>query len=298
MSPPKNSEDSEMARVEAGGFPELPESLDRRKRARESERTLPESWRDVVEIHPAADLFPTMSEAELRELGEDIEKNGMRSPIVFLDASDEFPVARLLDGRNRLDAMELVGVKVLGDLKAEFPFQLASGNVSYRIIPSDTDPVGYVISANIWRRHLTGEQKRELIGRLLKAAPQRSNRAIAETAKADDKTVGTIRRDMEATAEIPQLQKTTGKDGRARATQPKRLHVSRQDRRARKQHQIEPLTAGVPSLILEGLRQSLAAFITQADRVLPTLSNEDRTAILDELHALTSRHSAIMTASL
>jgi hypothetical protein len=35
------------------------------------------------------------------------------------------------------------------------------------------------MSANIHRRHLTIEQKRELIGKLLKAQPKQSNRQIA-----------------------------------------------------------------------------------------------------------------------
>ena len=32
------------------------------------------SWRDVLPVHAAADLFPLMSEDELRELGDDIKK--------------------------------------------------------------------------------------------------------------------------------------------------------------------------------------------------------------------------------
>jgi hypothetical protein len=42
----------------------------------------PKTWRDVLPIHPAAELFPLMSEAELRELGEDIQANGLQAPIV------------------------------------------------------------------------------------------------------------------------------------------------------------------------------------------------------------------------
>ena len=61
------------------------------------------NWRDILPVHPAADLFPLMSESELRELGEDIETNGLQSPIIIHDG-------RLLDGRNRLDAMALMGL--------------------------------------------------------------------------------------------------------------------------------------------------------------------------------------------
>jgi hypothetical protein len=62
------------------------------------------SWRDHLKIHPAAELFPLMSEPELRELGEDIKTNGLLSPIAIYDGA-------LVDGRNRLDAIELVGLK-------------------------------------------------------------------------------------------------------------------------------------------------------------------------------------------
>ena len=51
------------------------------------------TWRDHLKVHPAADLFPMMSEDELRELGEDIRANGLLSPIV-IDADDD----TLVDG--------------------------------------------------------------------------------------------------------------------------------------------------------------------------------------------------------
>jgi hypothetical protein len=50
----------------------------------------------------------------------------------------------------------------------------------------------------------------------LKATPEKSNRQIAETAKVDHKTVASVRAEKQATGEIPQLTKTTGKDGKQR----------------------------------------------------------------------------------
>src|SRR5262249_52015986 len=71
------------------------------------------SWRDVLPIHPAADLFPLMAETDpiaLKELADDIQKNGLQVPITIMNyrAGDSGEcLYQLLDGRNRLDAIEL-----------------------------------------------------------------------------------------------------------------------------------------------------------------------------------------------
>jgi hypothetical protein len=38
------------------------------------------TWRDQYKVHPAADVFPMMSDQELAELGEDIGANGLHNP--------------------------------------------------------------------------------------------------------------------------------------------------------------------------------------------------------------------------
>jgi hypothetical protein len=43
----------------------------------------PKPWREVLPIHPAAELFPLMGPEELRELGEDIKKHGLTAPVVL-----------------------------------------------------------------------------------------------------------------------------------------------------------------------------------------------------------------------
>jgi hypothetical protein len=185
------------------------------------------SWRDVLPIHPAADLFPLLGKAELRELADDIKKNGLREPVqTYIDRGTHI----LLDGRNRLDALELNGEIIFDGSNAEnnrWPkgsnrkFFESDASIASAAIRNPSDCLAYVISKNIHRRHLTRDQKRECIAKILKANAEESNRRIAELSKADDKTVAKVRAELEATAEIPQLKKTKGKDGKERPTRKK-----------------------------------------------------------------------------
>jgi ParB-like nuclease domain len=175
-------------------------------------------WRDHIKVHPAADLFPMASDEELKHLADDIRKNGMLNPITVITGDDGEWV--LVDGRNRLAAVEQFSdERVLDDdgnviLNSKY-IEVENLDVSYEGI-TDFDPYGFVISSNLHRRHLTAEQRRELIAKLLKVTPEKSNRQIGEIIKVDHKTVGTVRTKMESTGEIPQLDTTVGKDGKER----------------------------------------------------------------------------------
>jgi hypothetical protein len=69
---------------------------------------------------------------------------------------------------------------------------------------------------------LTGEQKRQLIGQLLKANPEQSDRAVAKLAQVDHKTVGSVRAEAEqVNGEIPHKPERTEASGRkARGRKP------------------------------------------------------------------------------
>ena len=162
-----------------------------------------QGWRSRLKVHPVADMFPLMSTDELRELADDIAKNGLQEKPVFVWRADTGDL--LLDGRNRLDALELLGRKIT--------------KASLRILDptcKSVDPVSYVISRNIRRRHLTSAQKEELIAALLKIDPEKSNREIGRQLHVDHEKVGAVREQKVRTGEIPPVQKTKGKDGKKR----------------------------------------------------------------------------------
>ncbi len=131
------------------------------------------SWRDRLKIHPAANLCPPMSRDELLALGEDIKANGSEPtiPIVLLQPKKGPPL--LLDGRNRLDAMEMVGLPTLtpdGKPVNSKTFEEHDG----------VDPYAYVLTANLHRRHLTGDQRGDLIRKIKVERPDLSTRAVAD----------------------------------------------------------------------------------------------------------------------
>lgn len=116
-------------------------------------------------VHPAADLFPMLADAELRELAEDIAANGLIEPIWTWNDPERGPV--LLDGRNRLAACALAGVQpatraYLGD-----------------------DPVSFVISENVRRRHLSEGQKSGIAYRALPLLEKQAKAKEAERKRRD-----------------------------------------------------------------------------------------------------------------
>src|SRR6516162_6558132 len=71
-----------------------------------SDSPAPKGWRATLPIHPAAELLPLMSPAALKDLAEDIENNGLSEPGAVWRKDSDSPW-QLLDGRNRLDAVEI-----------------------------------------------------------------------------------------------------------------------------------------------------------------------------------------------
>jgi hypothetical protein len=87
------------------------------------------------EVHPVCLLLPDMSEEEFNALKSDIEQHGLQQPILL------HPNGQILDGRHRARACNELGV--------DARFETWSG----------TDPVAFVLSTNLFRRHLTPSQR-------------------------------------------------------------------------------------------------------------------------------------------
>jgi hypothetical protein len=120
-------------------------------------------WRDKYKVHPAADVFPMMSDDELAKLGEDIKANGLLEPVTFSyppsGATLVEAIGELLDGRNRLEAMERAGIEI----------HLCGMSTT---LAREVDPVAFIIGKNIHRRHLSKQQQADLIVAAHKASRQ------------------------------------------------------------------------------------------------------------------------------
>jgi ParB-like chromosome segregation protein Spo0J len=72
------------------------------------------SWRDHWRVHPACECFPIMPPRELHTLADDIGKHGLKVPIQTRNVAGE-DQPYLIDDRNRLDAMELLGWRIIDE---------------------------------------------------------------------------------------------------------------------------------------------------------------------------------------
>ncbi len=82
------------------------------------------------EPHPLCAIFKLMPQPALEELADDIKANGQKLPIILYEH-------KILDGRNRDIACKMVGVK--------------PNYADYR----GSDPLAFVTTANMHRRHMT-----------------------------------------------------------------------------------------------------------------------------------------------
>lgn len=90
-----------------------------------------------MKSHPFANILPELDGEGLKNLAENIKNEGLKEEIVMLDG-------QILDGRNRFAACKLA--------KVEPRFRDFSAK-------KDGDPLRFVMSLNLHRRHLTDDQR-------------------------------------------------------------------------------------------------------------------------------------------
>ena len=95
-----------------------------------------------LEFHEYANFFPMMADSEYSGLLQDIQENGLLEPIVIYNE-------KILDGRNRYRACMELGI--------------AS---RFEYLDEKTDPLQYVLSKNLHRRHLNESQCSMIAARL------------------------------------------------------------------------------------------------------------------------------------
>lgn len=176
----------------------------------------PPTWRDHIEVHPAAEQFPLLVGDELQALVADVRANGLREKIT-LHAD-----GRLLDGRNRLTALQLAGFDVLGSLD-----EYAKPE---RFVGDDEAAAAEVVSLNIRRRHLRRTQRLQLLEKLIRANPEKSDRQHAKAAGVSHPTAGKVRAKVEANGDVASAatrQDTKGRRQPARKAAP--VKVTKRD---------------------------------------------------------------------
>jgi ParB-like chromosome segregation protein Spo0J len=232
---------------------------------------------EVLGFHPLADMFPLMAGEEFDALVADIKKHGLLEKIVQHENM-------ILDGRNRYRACEAAAV-----LQRLVPFE---GN----------DPAAFVIGKNIHRRHLSAEQKAEMLAKLVAAQPEKSDRQLAKETGVSHPTIAKARRKAEATGKTLPVKKRVGADGRARkqpATKAKAAPVKRPPNKAPRRTTLEP-DAGAPSQCDEQVRnEGLAEKLRLAELKIAGLESEvgDLKAERDQLRARVAELENVLATS-
>jgi N6-adenosine-specific RNA methylase IME4 len=108
----------------------------------------------LLPFHPLADVFPLIEGDEFEALVADIAAHGQRQKIVMLDG-------KILDGRNRYRACLAAKVKPR--------FEPYAGS----------DPVGFVVSCNLRRRHLDSSQRAIAAAKLATLVRGRRGKGVA-----------------------------------------------------------------------------------------------------------------------
>jgi hypothetical protein len=121
-----------------------------------------------MDFHPLSNIFPLIEGGAFDALVADIADHGIRDPLIVYEDM-------ILDGRNRWRAAQRANVTVTAKLVRQFNPE------------KDGDPLAWVISKNLQRRHLD-ESQRSMVGARIANLPKgvRSDSSIELSAVTQD----------------------------------------------------------------------------------------------------------------
>jgi len=154
----------------------------------------------ALQQHPLSAAFPAMPDADIESLADDIRKHGLREPGVLFED-------KVLDGWHRYVACERAGVKFRStELNGE-------------------DPVSFVLSHNLHRRHLTASQRAAAIVAATNWRPhgdQKSRSAIVA-----DRTTEEMAKEAEVSTRTIEYAKSAERAGLGKAVRDGKVTADR-----------------------------------------------------------------------
>jgi ParB-like chromosome segregation protein Spo0J len=139
--------------------------------------------------------LPSLSTDLYARLRDDIRHRGIQVPILV-----DSKTGQVIDGQQRKRIAQELGIK---DIPTIYVSRLSS---------AERDDLRLAI--NVYRRHLTRAQMRELIAWMLRSDPEASDRCIAGRTGASHPTVARVRSKLEAGGTIYHLPERNGSDGK------------------------------------------------------------------------------------
>lgn len=191
--------------------------------------------------HPLSHIIPEMSPEEFEELKKDIQANGLQNPIVLYQK-------QILDGRHRYKACKEL------DITPSF--------VEYKGI----DPLSYVISLNVKRRHITSSQKAAIAVDLLPYLEKEAKKRQGARTDITQNVAGSVSGESREQA--------------ARLIGTNRQYVS--DAKRIKKHSQE---------LFEQIRIGKISIVEAVERILPHYLQEPNVTTLEQVKELAASNS-------
>jgi ParB-like chromosome segregation protein Spo0J len=139
-------------------------------------------------------VMPPLAEEEYEALKASIAEHGVLVPIEYDESGN------ILDGHHRVRACSELGI-------TEWPRVVRGGL-------REAQKRAHARQLNLARRHLSQEQRRDLIAEQLKETPEQSNRRLAAVLGVSHVTVGAVRSTLEAGGQIDHVEQHEGADGK------------------------------------------------------------------------------------